>query len=105
VSVSVVEWLLNFGVAGVVLVLLVTGVVVPGFVYKELQRDNDKLADALAVERQRNADLQQMAATGAKALDALAEVAQEQRARHALEEAAVQKASRARLPSGGGGTG
>jgi hypothetical protein len=78
-SISTIEWLANFGVAGVVLILTITGMLVPGFIYKDLQRTNEKLADALAVERQRNADLQQMAATGAHALDALREVAEEQR--------------------------
>ena len=80
-GVSVAEWLLNFGVAGVVIVLLVTGALVPGFVFKELQRAFEKQADALIVERQRNADLQQMASTGARALDALARVAQEEQSR------------------------
>lgn len=99
------EWLLNFGVAGVVLVLLVTGGLVPGFIYKNLQKANDKLADALATERQRNADLQQMAATGAKALDALAQVAEEQRARRIREEAAVHAVAQAPpLPSAGDGS-
>lgn len=79
-GVSIVEWLLNFGLGGLIIFLIVTGVLVPGFIYKELQRNVEKLSDALSVERQRNADLQQMAATGAKALDALAQVAQEHRA-------------------------
>jgi hypothetical protein len=91
-SVSLAEWLLNFGVAGVVLLLIVTGMLIPGYIYKDLQRANEKLADALSVERQRNADLQQMAATGAKALDSLAQVAQEQRARRGKEDAAMLKA-------------
>lgn len=93
-SVSVAEWLLNFGVAGVVVVLMVTGLLVPGFIYKDLQRANEKLADALAVERQRNSDLQQMASTGAHALDALREVAEEQRGMRERDEIR----SRARAP-------
>lgn len=92
-SLSVAEWLLNFGVAGVVIVLLVTGVLVPGSIYHKLEDAYEKLSDALAVERQRNADLQQMAATGAKALDALAQVAEEQRARRIREEAALARAA------------
>lgn len=87
-GVSVVEWLLNFGLGGLIIFLLATGVLVPGFIYKDLQRANEKKDDALAVERQRNADLQQMATTGAKALDALAQLAEEQRARRAVEETA-----------------
>lgn len=87
-GVSVVEWLLNFGLGGLIIFLMVTGVIVPGFIYKELQRQVEKLSDALAVERQRNSDLQQAATTGAKALDALAQLAEEQRARRVMEEAA-----------------
>jgi Tfp pilus assembly protein PilN len=102
-GVSVAEWLLNFGVAGVVLVLIVTGALVPGFVFKDLQKANEKLTDALSVERQRNADLQQMAATGAKALDSLAQVAQEQRARRGREDAAMQRAVTAPSTSPGDG--
>lgn len=78
-DVSLVPVLLNFGLGGAVIFLIATGILVPGFIYKELQKAYDKRGDALAVERQRNADLQQMAATGAKALDALAQLAEEQR--------------------------
>lgn len=99
-SVSVTEWLLNFGVAGVVIVMIATGLLVPGFVYKDLQRANEKLADALSVERQRNADLQQMAATGAKALDALREVAEEQRARREREADMQRAVARAPVNTG-----
>lgn len=95
-SISTTEWLLNFGVAGLVIVLILTGVIVPGFLYKELQRTNEKLADALELERQRNTDLQQLAATGVRALDALREVAQERRGERERE---VTR-SVARSPSG-----
>lgn len=78
-NISVVEWLANFGVAGIVVLLLTMGVLVPGFIYKDLQRANEKLADALAVERQRNADMQQLASTGVHALEAMREVAEERR--------------------------
>lgn len=100
-GVSVVEWLLNFGLGGLVIFLLVTGVLVPGFIYKELQRQVEKLSDALAVERQRNADLQQMATTGAKALDALSQIAEEQRARRAIEGAARHNAAASNPVSSG----
>lgn len=80
-SVSIVEWLLNFGVAGLVILLLATGVLVPGYIYKDLMQANEKLNDALSIERQRNQDLQQMAVTGAKAFTALADVAEEHRMR------------------------
>lgn len=102
-DISVVEWLLNFGVAGVVLLLIVTGMLVPGFIYKDLQRANEKLGDALAVERQRNADLQQLAATGVHALDAMREVAEERRQQRALGDAeAMRHVARAPAESGEG---
>ena len=63
--------LLNYGALGVVLILLLTGVLVPGFVYRKLERENETYRD------QRNADLQQFAVTGQKAIVALAEVAEE----------------------------
>ena len=56
--------LLNYGALGVVLILLLTGVLVPGFVYRKLERENETYRDALSVERQRNADHQQFAVTG-----------------------------------------
>lgn len=78
-SVSMVQWLANFGVAGLVILAIMLDLLVPGNVYKDLKAANEKLADALAIERQRNADLQQMAATGTKAMNALAELAEERR--------------------------
>lgn len=100
-SVSVAEWLLNFGVAGVVLLLLTTGMLVPGFIYKDLQRANEKLGDALAVERQRNADLQQLAATGVHALNAMREVAEERRTQRESEQELMRHVARAPVESGG----
>jgi len=94
----VLEWLINFGLAGIVLLLLATGVLVPGHIYRDQKSAYEKTTDALAVERQRNADLQQMAITGAKALDAIAQVAEEQRVLRAREEAAAMK--RAVVPGG-----
>lgn len=73
------DFLLNFGALGVFVILMLTGVLVPGFFYRKLEKENETYRDALAVERQRNADLQQFAATGQKAIVALAEVAQENR--------------------------
>lgn len=75
------EWLLNFGATGIFLLLIITGIVVPGWVHKNTERALEKSQDALAIERQRNADLQHLASLGAKAMSALAEVAQEQRER------------------------
>lgn len=79
-GIDVSSMLTNFGALGVVLLLLVTGVLVPGWAYRKLEKENQDYRDALQVERQRNSDLQQFASTGQKALASLAEVAAERRA-------------------------
>lgn len=78
-DISTVQWLANFGATGLFILLLVTGVVVPGFVYRQSEADKEKLKDALEVERQRNADLQQIAHLGTKAMAALSDLAAERR--------------------------
>ena len=78
-TISMVQWLANFGVAGVVLLCIMCDLLVPGTIYREQKATIEKLNDALAIERQRNADLQQMAATGTKAMNALADLAAQQR--------------------------
>lgn len=78
-GVSTVEWLSNFGATGVVLVLILTGLLVPGFIYKKKEEENEQLRATLQVERQRNADLQEFAQAGAKAMSALVQVAEEHR--------------------------
>lgn len=78
------SFLLNYRALGVVLILLLTGVVVPGFVYRKLERENETYRDALSVGQQRNADLQQFAVTGQKAIVALTEVAEERRRGNAV---------------------
>lgn len=78
-SVAIAQYLANFGVAGLVLLLILLGVLVPGHIYNEQVEVNKRLERALELERQRNDVLQQMAATGTKAMNALAEVAEENR--------------------------
>jgi hypothetical protein len=79
VGIDTTQFLMNFGALGVVLVLILSGILVPGFFYRKLERENEVYRDALSVERQRNSDLQQFAATGQKAIAALAQVAEERR--------------------------
>ncbi len=71
--------MLNFGAAGLIAFLLITGVLVPGWMYRKLEEANEKLQTALTLERERNQGLQQVATTGAQAMQALVEVAKEQR--------------------------
>jgi len=68
VGIDTTSLLLNYGALGVVLILLLTGVLVPGFVYRKLERENETYRDALSVERQRNADLQQFAVPAGRRL-------------------------------------
>lgn len=76
-SVSVVEWFANFGAVGIVIVLLLTGVLVTGKEHSRLEAENERLKDALAIERQRNNDLLTWASVGAQAMKAVATVAEE----------------------------
>lgn len=74
---AVVTFLVNAGMAGVVVFLLLSGILVTGREHKRLEGENDALKQALSLERQRNADMLVWASTGAKALQAVAQVAQE----------------------------
>ena len=80
---TTIQWLLNFGALGLVFVLMVSGMLVPGWVYRNLKDANDKLQDALTLERERNQGLQQVATTGAQAMQALTQLAEEHRASRA----------------------
>lgn len=79
-GIDVSQLLSQYGFPGLAILLILTGVLVPGWVHKKLERDYETSQDALKVERQRNADLQEALAAQQKAFAALAEVAQERRA-------------------------
>lgn len=79
VGIDIAGQLTTWGPLGLVVLLLVTGVLVPGYVHRKLEKRCEDLEEALKLERQRNADLQQFAATGQNALAALAQVAEERR--------------------------
>lgn len=70
----------NAGVAGVVVLLIIFGLLVTGREHKKLERAFDKSQEALALERQRNADLTLWMFTGTRALQAVAQVAEERSA-------------------------
>jgi hypothetical protein len=103
-DISTVQVMLNFGAAGLIAFLLITGVLVPGWVHKDLKDANEKLQAALTLERERNQGLQQVATTGAQAMQALVEVAQEQRELRAMREGGDFYSDRIRehLRNGGG---
>lgn len=74
------EWFINGGLALVLLVMILGGVLVPGWIYKKEERARraaEEKADTL--ERALSIAMGQLAATGTKAMQALADVAQENR--------------------------
>ena len=74
---ALVTLLINLGWGGIILMLLITGSLVTGREHKRLEDENDNLKQALATERQRNSEMLVWAATGSRALQAVAQVAQE----------------------------
>lgn len=76
-DVSLISLLSSAGVAGVVVMLMLTGALVTGREFGKLEKANGELQSALAAERQRNADLLLWTSTGVRALQAVARVAQE----------------------------
>lgn len=68
---------INAGLAGVVVVMLITGILVTGREYTRMERTVDKLQEALDIERRRNSDLLLWASTGTRAIQAVAQVATE----------------------------
>lgn len=83
---SLLQWIVNGGIAVVVIILILHGDLVPGWAYRKLEKAYkdrgtalEKVNAALDVERQRNADMQVMVAVGTRAITAVAQVAEEQR--------------------------
>lgn len=74
---TLITLLTNAGLAGVVVVLLLTGVLVTGREHKRLEDDCEKKQQALDLERERNNTLMVWAVTGTKALQAVEQVARE----------------------------
>jgi hypothetical protein len=48
-----IEALVNLGFGGVIIILMIFDLLVPGNVYKRLLKENEKLKEALSLERQR----------------------------------------------------
>lgn len=75
------QWLVDAGIAGVVIVLILTGQLVTGREHKQLEKENERLKEALVLQRETNAEFLQYAVTGTKYIRAVAQVAEEQRQR------------------------
>ena len=72
------QWV-NYGVAGLVVILLVTGQLVPGWVHRKLEKALEQSQQALSLERERNSMLQQSSVGLVKVMTSLNEVAEENR--------------------------
>lgn len=83
-DISLVSLFINAGLAGVVVVMLITGILVTGREYNRMERTVDRLQEALETERRRNSDLLLWASTGTRAIQAVAQVATERTAPGAL---------------------
>jgi hypothetical protein len=86
---AVLTVLINSGVAGAVLVLLILGLLVPKWVYRRLEQENKHLREALELERQRNGEMASTTGVTNQLIGALVDLAQERRPRErdALEPA------------------
>ena len=74
-DVSLVGLLTNFGLGGIVILLIATGVLSPKWIVDRLEREITALKTALETERQRNAELAGTTGTTARLVQALTEIA------------------------------
>jgi hypothetical protein len=71
--------LADSGVAGVVILLLIFGWLVPKWVYSRLEEENRHLREALELERQRNGEIASTAGVTNQLIGALVDLASEHR--------------------------
>lgn len=81
-DVSLVGLLTNFGLGGIVILLIATGVLSPKWIVDRLEREITALKTALETERQRNAELAGTTGTTARLVQALTEIAMERNDRN-----------------------
>src|SRR5215469_15462418 len=93
--------LTNAGVAGVVIILMIGGWLVPRWIYKNLEKENKHLREALDLERQsRKEALNQGVTTTNQLIGALVNLAEK---RHTGEQVALRSGSKESLCDGSGG--
>lgn len=68
--------LINAGVAGVVVLLLIFGYLVPKWAYRKLEEENKLLREALTLERQRNSEASSQMGVTNQLIGALVELAE-----------------------------
>jgi len=73
---AIITVLLNAGVAGVVILLLMFGWLVPKWAYSRLEDENKDLREALRLERQRNGEIASTAGVTNQLIGALVDLAE-----------------------------
>lgn len=76
---AIVTVLINAGVAGIVVILLISGFLVPKWVYSRLENENKDLRQALQLERQRNKEVASAAGVTNQLIGALVNLAEERK--------------------------
>lgn len=76
---TLITFLSNAGTAGIVVVLLAIGVLVPRWAYKKLEEENRLLREALDTERLRANDVTKSAGVTNQLIEAIVNLAVEQR--------------------------
>lgn len=71
--------LVNAGVAGIVIILLIAGWLVPKWAYSKLEEENRLLQEALDLQRQRNADMASQMGITNQLIGAVVELAEERK--------------------------
>lgn len=67
----------NAGTAGIVVILLILGLLVPKWAYSKLEEENKLLREALHLERQRNGEVSSQAGVTNQLIGALVDLAGE----------------------------
>jgi hypothetical protein len=76
---ALVTVLINSGVAGVVIILLILGWLVPKWAYSRLEAENKALREALQLERRRNEEIASTAGVTNQLIGALVDLAGERK--------------------------
>lgn len=74
-DISLVGLLTNFGLGGLVIMLIITGFLVPKPTHEKLEKENERLIAALEIERNRNTELAGTTGTTARLIGALTDIA------------------------------
>jgi len=76
---AIITVLINAGVAGIVIILLIAGYLVPKWAFSRLEDENHDLREALILERQRNKEIAGTADVTNQLIGALVNLAEERK--------------------------